>query len=426
MFENLVHQEVSKALAYDIKNNFFPRSVLFSGEEATGKLTAAFEISRVLNCRGKDKRFNCNCFSCMQQKALTATNIMLLGPRNCSLEIASSYDIFIKAVENNYSYIEAARYLFLRSVRKLTLRFNSILWEGETKIRQFENVLVELNEDLETLDFPRALPPLEELKKLCADIVKLSYQLENQFLYDSIPINLVRNLENWTHEKADAGKKIIILENAERIQVSARNALLKILEEPPADCVFILLTSKRNSIMETILSRVRTYDFKNRSLEQQKDVMKFIFHNESFSGSINDFLLSQLSVLKEAVKISCKNDDSLLKHLPVEPEIIIKNADLFYDTIANRQIPNVSEIIKACSSFELIVELKIFLNRMAEKQRKLMTSSAGCEFSVKYIKLLQQTWDNITTYNQNPTSAFEALLRDISALNSQFNFIMKF
>ena len=51
---------------------------------------------------------------------------------------------------------------------------------------------------------------------------------------------------------------------------SVRNALLKILEEPPADTVFILTTSRRNAVMSTILSRVRTYQFNERTLEQQK------------------------------------------------------------------------------------------------------------------------------------------------------------
>ena len=36
---------------------------------------------------------------------------------------------------------------------------------------------------------------------------------------------------------SEEGKKTIIIENADRMQTSVRNALLKILEEPPEDCV---------------------------------------------------------------------------------------------------------------------------------------------------------------------------------------------
>ena len=80
------------------------------------------------------------------------------------------------------------------------------------------------------------------------------------------------------------------------MQVSVRNALLKILEEPPVDCVFILLTTQRNAIMQTILSRVRTYNFMERSPQVQKEVIQRVFHNDYFNGEINEFLLNYLPV----------------------------------------------------------------------------------------------------------------------------------
>ena len=52
--------------------------------------------------------------------------------------------------------------------------------------------------------------------------------------------------------KSVEGKKTIIIENADRMLESVRNALLKILEEPPVDTIFILTTSQRNLVMPTI------------------------------------------------------------------------------------------------------------------------------------------------------------------------------
>lgn len=50
--------------------------------------------------------------------------------------------------------------------------------------------------------------------------------------------------------------KVIILKNAQDMNINAQNALLKILEEPPAHCIFILTAVSRTRLLPTILSRV--------------------------------------------------------------------------------------------------------------------------------------------------------------------------
>ena len=158
MYENLVFQDVTKLLIHDIKSNSLPRAILFSGGEASGKLTAALETARILSCSSKGKKaFNCECTSCLQSKALTSTNLMLLGPRDCFLEIQAAKQSFLNAFNENASYLNATRYLFLRSIRKLTLRFNPILWQGNNNLSKIAALLDQINEKLEILDFPRPL-----------------------------------------------------------------------------------------------------------------------------------------------------------------------------------------------------------------------------------------------------------------------------
>ena len=85
---------------------------------------------------------------------------------------------------------------------------------------------------------------------------------------------------------------------------SARNAFLKLLEEPPTDLEIILLTTKRGSIMPTILSRVRTYSFIDRSVEQEKEVLNRVFHySQEESSGLKSFFYSYLPVsLKDIEK----------------------------------------------------------------------------------------------------------------------------
>lgn len=400
MFENLVNQEAGKLLAADIRHNRLPGAILFSGSEASGKLTAALETARILSCHENPQgKWLCECPSCLQHKSLICSNLMLMGPRDCSLEISAAAKTFTDAHFINAKFIDAARYLFLRSVRKLTLRFNGILWEGDSSLNKIGSLIEEINENLEVLDFPRELPDITEVKKICEEISKLCNKLEEDFLYDSIPINQVRNMEAWAHIKTEEGRKTVIIENADRMQTSVRNALLKILEEPPEDVVFILLTSKRNAIMQTILSRVRTYNFSDRTLDQQQEVIQRVFHNDDFNGSINDYLLT---------------------YLPVTPTEIKGQARVFYNSVANRQICNIEEIVKKCEKFNPRIELRLFLSNIAAFTKPLLNSQAGTEAVAQTMQLLRNCSDNITLYNQSPASALEILMRDMFALNNTY------
>ena len=65
---------------------------------------------------------------------------MLLGPRDCSLEIQAAQKAFVSSVSLGDSHVNATRYLFLRSVRKLQNRFNPALWQDSDKLKTDGNV----------------------------------------------------------------------------------------------------------------------------------------------------------------------------------------------------------------------------------------------------------------------------------------------
>ena len=405
MYENLVYQDVTKLLIKDIKSHSLPGAILFSGEEASGKLSAALETARILSCSNSTKKsFNCECTACLQSKSLTSTNLMLLGPRDCFLEIQAAKKSFIDAYKENASFLNATRYLFIRSIRKLTLRFNPILWEGNKNLSKIGSLMEQINENLEQLDFPRPLPSTEELEKLCDQLIKDTANLENSYLYSSIPVSQIRNLEDWCRIKSEDGKKTIIIENADRMLDSVRNALLKILEEPPTDCVFILLTSKRNAIMETILSRVRTYNFKNRLLSEQQSVIQRVFHNDYFNGSINEYLLT---------------------FLPVAPSVIKNEAVEFLKSVVNKSILDAAKVNSTLNNCEPKKVLSLFLKEIINLQKKLLFCQQGTEVSVKVIELIRTCYLNVSLYNLSTTEALEILYKEISVLNAQNGGILK-
>jgi len=60
-----------------------------------------------------------------------------------------------------------------------------------------------------------------------------------------------------------------------------------------------------------------------------------------------------------------------------------------------------------------------------KRQRPLKNSPEGAEAAFETTKILRNTWDNITLYNQTPQGALEILLRDLAALNARGGNIFK-
>ena len=71
-----------------------------------------------------------------------------------------------------------------------------------------------------------------------------------------ISVEQVRGLADFVGLTAHRrGRKVILLQPAEDLSVSAANALLKTLEEPPPETVFLLVTDRPHRVLATIRSR---------------------------------------------------------------------------------------------------------------------------------------------------------------------------
>jgi len=91
---------------------------------------------------------------------------------------------------------------------------------------------------------------------------------------------------------ASNNKKYIFLCGA-TFRNEAQNSLLKVLEEPPKNVVFILLTTSKSSILPTIYSRIPYKNFKTSTLKEEsildikkldlKDIYTFLKENQKLS-----------------------------------------------------------------------------------------------------------------------------------------------
>ncbi|MEI8229641.1 MAG: hypothetical protein WCG83_00705 [Candidatus Peregrinibacteria bacterium] len=78
---------------------------------------------------------------------------------------------------------------------------------------------------------------------------------------DTISIEDIRALQELLYETPAGKFRVCIIRSIERMQEAAATTLLKILEEPPAPVVFLFTTASLQSLLPTIISRMRMLRF---------------------------------------------------------------------------------------------------------------------------------------------------------------------
>ncbi|MGX7088735.1 DNA polymerase III subunit gamma/tau [Gemella morbillorum] len=109
-------------------------------------------------------------------------------------------------------------------------------------------------------------------------------------------VDEVRDIKEAIKFLPSEGKyKVYIIDEVHMLTTAAFNALLKTLEEPPAHVIFILATTEIHKIPATILSRCQRFEFKNLSVEQLVDRLKYISENERLD--IEDDAIKKIATL---------------------------------------------------------------------------------------------------------------------------------
>ena len=89
-----------------------------------------------------------------------------------------------------------------------------------------------------------------------------------------IKIAQIRNIKTFLSQKSlNSGKKIVLIIDAHLLNEASSNCLLKTLEEP-SNGIFILITSKLNLLLDTIISRCQIVRFRSFSSKQIKSIFK--------------------------------------------------------------------------------------------------------------------------------------------------------
>jgi DNA polymerase-3 subunit gamma/tau len=325
MFENVLNQEAVNQLSADIRGDKLAPSMLFAGPAASGKGTAALELARILSCE-QGASWNCPCPSCAHHRLLYHPDLLALGSRPFSPEIAAAAEVFVR--ENTET---PARILFIRAVRKLLLRFNPVLWEDDPRFSKLSPFLEGLEDGLNEISAGEAAENTAEntarAEKLAVSIRETAFKLEANGMADQVPVSQIRHASYWIRLAPLGRRKFLLIENADRMQDAARNALLKILEEPPGRAVIVLTTTRAPALLPTVVSRLRPYRFNRRDEAVERDVIRRVFRGVEAPRAVS------------GVPVVTKGNESLItghfeSFLPVSGEKLYPLAAFFAASLA--------------------------------------------------------------------------------------------
>ena len=203
LFKNIVGQSpVKTKLLNMLHDGRVPHALMFTGPEGSGNLPAAFAFVQYLFCQNKQENDSCGiCPSCLKVSKLIHPDLHLVFPIPISKHVRMSNDLLPEFREQ---FIETP-YLTIHDW------FDSLSSENK-----------------------QPTIPTDEANDI---LKKLSYT------------------------SYEGGYKIMIIWQPEKMNASSANKLLKILEEPPEQTLFLLACNHPEQLLATIISRVQQIQF---------------------------------------------------------------------------------------------------------------------------------------------------------------------
>jgi len=173
--------------------------------------------------------------------------------------------------------------------------------------------------------------------------------------------------------------KVFIIDEVHMLSISAFNALLKIIEEPPEYVIFILCTTEIHKVPTTIISRCQRFDFKRISVTDMVKKLNYIVKEENIK--IEKKILEAIARHSDG---HMRDAEGLLGQIVAigGREITQEEADLVIPRSDVGEIINLIDFLakKDCGGgIDLInklvddgIDLKTFISDLIEVLRKIM------------------------------------------------------
>lgn len=204
-FANVIGQEtIARELRLQVKEGRVPHAQMFCGPEGSGKMAMALAYAGYLLCEHPTESECCGtCSSCRMMRVLGHPDLHFVFPVINVKKAGSS---------SSLDYMEPWRSMITRSPY-----FNLEMW-------------------IDQMDQGQKMPGIfaVESDRLLAEMSLMSSR---------------------------GGRKVVIMWLPERMNLETANKMLKLLEEPPAGSVFILVSDDPDLVLPTIVSRTQRINF---------------------------------------------------------------------------------------------------------------------------------------------------------------------
>ena len=167
--------------------------------------------------------------------------------------------------------------------------------------------------------------------------------------------NIRELIERSRFAPVQARWKVYVVDECHMLSTAAFNALLKTLEEPPPQVVFVLATTDPQRVLPTILSRCQRFDFRRIPLEAMESHLRWIAEQESIQIQTD-----ALQVVAQRSQGGLRDAESLLDQLSLLPPPI--EAAAVWDLLGAVPEQELLELVRALSSAEPVQLLEAARN----------------------------------------------------------------
>ncbi len=247
---------------------------------------------------------------------------------------------------------------------------------------------------------------------------------------DAASNNSVENIRQIRQEvvyaTVDVKYRVYIIDEAHMLTTSAFNALLKTLEEPPENVVFILATTEQHKIPVTILSRCLRFEFSRISEETIINRLKYVLEEEKINyekEAINYIakladggLRDALSILERCIseyKDILKYEDVLRIVGAINKNIVNDICDKIEALDANSVISNIDKIVEKGK------DLRQLNYQITEEMLSRLISSS--DNSKRYIKIIDRLskLDNDLRLTSKPVIVMKACMVELCSIEEK-------
>lgn len=153
----------------------------------------------------------------------------------------------------------------------------------------------------------------------------------------NITVAQIRALRNEAYIKPHmAAKRVFVIDRADTMNEQAQNALLKVLEEPPGDIIFILIAESASALLDTIVSRCTVLSLVP---PEMTEAVKYLIKSTDYSED----------VVRETLVSTCGNIGTALEALSGGGTAAQASAKSFAKLLISG---NEAEMLKITAGFE--------------------------------------------------------------------------